>query len=249
MVGNPEAGQEWVSARKRNGHNAIAVRLSKASASGRTICPTAISWRRCSTRRSTGTASARRTSSPRKTIRSTALRMLFGYLLTNTAQIFADVRTYWSPDAVKRVTGHKLTGAAAGGISAPDQLRPGHARRHRRTDRDGKPAMKPFWEITKDGSAEMPRRHDLASVHHGIFPRRRLVHPASSRAAECRSRCAGSISSRASARRCKSPKAKPSNLPEKVHATLDERTNPTWPTTWFAPRTDRATARSGMFTP
>ena len=42
--------------------------------------------------------------------------MLFGYLLTNTAQIFADVRTYWSPDAVKRVTGHKLTGAAAGGI-------------------------------------------------------------------------------------------------------------------------------------
>jgi L-fucose isomerase-like protein len=42
--------------------------------------------------------------------------MLFGYLLTNTAQIFADVRTYWSPDAVKRVAGHKLAGAAAGGI-------------------------------------------------------------------------------------------------------------------------------------
>ena len=59
--------------------------------------------------------------------------MLFGYLLTNTAQIFADVRTYWSPAAVKRVTGHKLTGAAAGGISAPDQFRPGGAGRHRRT--------------------------------------------------------------------------------------------------------------------
>ena len=42
--------------------------------------------------------------------------MLFGYLLTNTAQIFADVRTYWSPDAVKRVTGHKLTGAGANGL-------------------------------------------------------------------------------------------------------------------------------------
>ena len=36
--------------------------------------------------------------------------MLFGHLLTDTAQIFADVRTYWSPEAVKRVTGHKLTG-------------------------------------------------------------------------------------------------------------------------------------------
>ena len=34
--------------------------------------------------------------------------MLFGYLLTNTAQIFADVRTYWSPESVERVTGHKL---------------------------------------------------------------------------------------------------------------------------------------------
>ena len=43
--------------------------------------------------------------------------MLFGHLLTNTAQIFADVRTYWSPDAVKRVTGHTLTGEASGGLS------------------------------------------------------------------------------------------------------------------------------------
>jgi L-fucose isomerase len=42
--------------------------------------------------------------------------MLFGYLLSKTAQIFADVRTYWSPDAVKRVAGHQLTGRAAGGI-------------------------------------------------------------------------------------------------------------------------------------
>src|SRR5580704_12009510 len=42
--------------------------------------------------------------------------MLFGHLLTNTAQIFADVRTYWSPDAVQRVSGHRLSGAAANGI-------------------------------------------------------------------------------------------------------------------------------------
>ena len=42
--------------------------------------------------------------------------MLFGHLLTGTAQIFADVRTYWSPAAVKRVTGRELTGQAANGI-------------------------------------------------------------------------------------------------------------------------------------
>lgn len=42
--------------------------------------------------------------------------MLFGNLLTGTTQLFADVRTYWSPDAVERVTGHTLEGVAAGGV-------------------------------------------------------------------------------------------------------------------------------------
>src|ERR1700690_34308 len=42
--------------------------------------------------------------------------MLFGHLLTNKAQIFADVRTYWSPDAVKRVTGHQLAGKSENGL-------------------------------------------------------------------------------------------------------------------------------------
>src|SRR5690625_6156027 len=42
--------------------------------------------------------------------------MLFGHLLTNSASIFGDIRTYWSPDAVERVTGHTLTGRASGGI-------------------------------------------------------------------------------------------------------------------------------------
>jgi hypothetical protein len=79
--------------------------------------------------------------------------MLFGYLLTNTAQVFADVRTYWSPDAVKRVTGHTLEGRAAGGVihlinsGAASMDAAGHTRR------DGQPAMKPFWEITKEEAA------------------------------------------------------------------------------------------------
>ncbi len=42
--------------------------------------------------------------------------MLFGKLLTNTAQVFADVRTYWSPEAIERVTGYKVEGRAAGGL-------------------------------------------------------------------------------------------------------------------------------------
>jgi L-fucose isomerase len=42
--------------------------------------------------------------------------MMFGHLLSNRAQIFSDIRTYWSPEAVKRVTGRELTGRAANGI-------------------------------------------------------------------------------------------------------------------------------------
>jgi len=42
--------------------------------------------------------------------------MLFGHLLTHTAQVYADVRTYWSPAVVQRVTGYQLTGAAANGL-------------------------------------------------------------------------------------------------------------------------------------
>ena len=42
--------------------------------------------------------------------------MLLSHLLTDTAQIFADVRTYWSPVAVKRVTGHELGGRASDGM-------------------------------------------------------------------------------------------------------------------------------------
>ncbi len=42
--------------------------------------------------------------------------MLFGHMLTGTAQIFADVRTFWSPESVDRVTGQKLTGQAENGV-------------------------------------------------------------------------------------------------------------------------------------
>src|SRR5208282_605506 len=76
--------------------------------------------------------------------------MLFGHLLTNTAQIFADVRTYWSPEAVKRVSGHKLIGAAAGGILHLINSGPATLDGTGQQERDGQPVMKPFWEITKD---------------------------------------------------------------------------------------------------
>src|SRR3954454_1955026 len=76
--------------------------------------------------------------------------MLLGNLLTNTAQIFADVRTYWSPDAVQRVTGHKLSGRAENGILHLINSGAATLDATGQMERDGQPAMKPFWEINED---------------------------------------------------------------------------------------------------
>lgn len=76
--------------------------------------------------------------------------MLFGHLLTNRAQIFSDVRTYWSPEAVKRVTGKELTGRAANGIihliNSGATTLDGTGQQ---TNEQGEPVMKPYWDITE----------------------------------------------------------------------------------------------------
>src|SRR5690625_7406823 len=79
--------------------------------------------------------------------------MLFGHLLTNSASIFGDIRTYWSPDAVERVTGHTLTGRASGGsihfLNSGAAALGGTGR----LKRDGGPVMKAFWEISAEEAA------------------------------------------------------------------------------------------------
>ncbi|NVM30386.1 MAG: L-fucose isomerase [Candidatus Helarchaeota archaeon] len=161
--------------------------------------------------------------------------MLFGHLLTYTAQIFADVRTYWSPEAVKRVTGIELTGLARDGII--HMINSGAATLDGTGQQkiDGKPGIKPFWEITEAevekcleatrwGPAileyfrgggysstfstvgDMPVTASRINLIHGLGP---VLQIAEGFAV---------------------------NIPKEVHEKLDERTNPTWPTTWFVPR-------------
>ena len=164
--------------------------------------------------------------------------MLFGHLLSNTSQIFSDVRTYWSPDAVKRVCGKELTDLAKGGIihlinSGSTTLDATAQQR----DEEGKPAMKPFWEITKEEAkkcldntlwpqaergyfrgggyssqfktaAQMPVTMSRVNLVDGLGP---VLQIAEGWTVE---------------------------LPDDIHEILDERTNPTWPTTWFVPRTN-----------
>src|SRR6266487_3970255 len=76
--------------------------------------------------------------------------MLFGHLLTNTAQVFADVRTYWSPEAVKRVTGYEVSDRAAGGFIHLINSGPAALDWTGELSRNGRPALKPFWEITPE---------------------------------------------------------------------------------------------------
>ena len=76
--------------------------------------------------------------------------MLLGHLLTGTAQLFADVRTYWSPQAVKRVSGHTLTGVAEGGVI--HLINSGSATLDGTGQQsiDSQPVMKPFRDITQE---------------------------------------------------------------------------------------------------
>ena len=160
--------------------------------------------------------------------------MLLGYLLTNTAQIFADVRTYWSPDSVKRVTGYQLKGAAANGIIHLINSGAATLDGTGQQSRDGKPAMKPFWEISK---TEAQACLDATTWHPSITEyfcgggwSSRFLSKGGMPVTMCRINLVKGIGPVLQIAEGYSV-----DLPEKVHAILDERTNPTWPTTWFAP--------------
>ena len=161
--------------------------------------------------------------------------MLFGKLLSNSAQIFADVRTYWSPAAVERVTGKKLSADAANGII--HLINSGAATLDGCGEQsvDGKPAMKPFWEITEEevekclkattwypanrdyfrgggfssnflSKGGMPVTMMRVNIIKGLGPVLQLA------------------------------EGYTVEIDPEIHKILNERTDKTWPTTWFAPR-------------
>jgi L-fucose isomerase len=161
--------------------------------------------------------------------------MLFGNLLTNTAQMFSDVRTYWSPAAVERVTGHKLAGATANGIihlinsgaSALDftgcQVL------------NGQPAVKPFWDVTE---AEVQACLNATTWPPAIDEYFR----GGGFSSEFTTRGGMPVTmSRINLIKGLGPVLQlaegwTAELPAEVNRALVERTNPTWPTTWFVPR-------------
>jgi L-fucose/D-arabinose isomerase len=160
--------------------------------------------------------------------------MLLGHLLTGGAQVFSDVRTFWSPQAVKRVTGHSPEGIASQGFIHLINSGPSALDGTGRQTINGKPAIKPWWEVTSEeadlclknttwGPATteyfrgggfsstfltlggMPVTLSRINIIGGLGP---VLQIAEGYTAE---------------------------LPSKVHDVLNNRTDPTWPTTWFVP--------------
>lgn len=168
------------------------------------------------------------------------LGMLFCKLLTNRAQIFADVRTFWSPEATKRVTGYELEGRAKENGGLIHLLNSGAACLDacgECTDENGNAVMKKWWDVTDEDikkmtdatvwceagfdnfrgggfsshfttRAEMPVTMIRLNLVKGLGPMLQIAEGWTVK------------------------------LPDEVSDTLMERTNPTWPCTWFTPRCD-----------
>lgn len=162
--------------------------------------------------------------------------MLFGQLLTGTAQIFADVRTHWSPAAVKRVSGYELEGQAASGILHLINSGPATLDGTGQHTQNGDSCIKPWWLVTPEdaqGCLEATTWHtsDLGYFRGGGW--------------SSRFKTSGGMPvtmSRLNLIKGLGPALQIAEgytieLPEDIHSVLDQRTNPTWPTTWFAPIT------------
>lgn len=166
------------------------------------------------------------------------LGMLFSKLLTNRAQIFADVRTYWSPEAVKKATGYEVEGVAkeAGGFihlinsGAACLDASGVAK-----DAEGRNVMKPWYEVTQEDQDAILKATTWNAADYGYFRgsgySSRFYTAAEMPVTMIRLNLVkglGPVLQIAEGWTVK--------LPEQVNDILWKRTDYTWPCTWFAPR-------------
>jgi L-fucose/D-arabinose isomerase len=166
-----------------------------------------------------------------------AMAMLMSHLLNDSAACFADVRTYWSPEAIQRVTGWQPEGLAAGGLihlinSGAAALDGSGAM----LDVEGKATMKPFWTMTSEDADACLAATQWCPADNGYFR-------------------GGGFSSMFETKAqmpvtmvrvnkieglgpvLQIAEGYTVDLPADVSQILQQRTSPTWPTTWFAPRT------------
>ncbi len=161
--------------------------------------------------------------------------MLFGYLLTNTAQMFSDIRTYWSPEAMRRVTKIKPAGLAANGIIHLINSGASALDFSGRQSKKGESCIKPFYEITGKDVDECLKATQWPPANTGYFR-------GGGFSSQFDTKGVMPITiSRVNLVKGLGPVLQLAEgwtveLPEKVNKILTDRTDPTWPTTWFAPR-------------
>ncbi|MDG6881808.1 L-fucose isomerase [Phocoenobacter uteri] len=158
--------------------------------------------------------------------------MLLGHQLTGQAQIFADVRTYWSPESVEKATGFKPEAGFIHLVNSGSASLDGTGQH---TDENGQPVIKPFWEVTEEEAKRCYENTKWCPAVHEYFR-------------------GGGYSSqyltkggmpftmhRINIVKGVGPVLQIAEgwsveLPKNVHDILNKRTNETWPTTWFTPR-------------
>lgn len=167
------------------------------------------------------------------------LGMLFMKLLTNRPQIFADVRTYWSPSAVFEATGYQLEGKAAESCGFIHLINSGAAcldASGKALDEAGNPVMKPWYEVTeKDQDAILAattwNAADVGYFRGGGYSSR-FCTEAEMPVTMIRLNLVQGLGPV-----LQIAEGWTVHLPEQVNDILWKRTDYTWPCTWFAPRT------------
>ena len=168
------------------------------------------------------------------------LGMLFMKLLTNRPQMFADVRTYWSADSVKRVTGYDIEGVAkdAGGfihlinsgaccLDACGEVK----------DENGNGIIKEWYNVTDEDAEKILAATTWNAADNGYFRgggfSSRFLTRAQMPATMIRLNIVKGLGPVLQV-----AEGWTVNLPDEVSDILWKRTDYTWPCTWFAPRCD-----------
>jgi L-fucose isomerase len=162
--------------------------------------------------------------------------MLFGHLLSDTPQVFADVRTYWSPDSLKKIAGKAISGDAANGMIHLINSGSASLDGSGQMTRKGVPAMKPYWEITDEDAKKCLDATTWYPASQGYFR-------GGGYSSNFLTKGGMPVTlSRVNLIKGLGPVLQiaegcTADIPADIHKIIDERTDPTWPTTWFVPRT------------
>ncbi|OJV87647.1 MAG: L-fucose isomerase [Bacteroidia bacterium 44-10] len=164
------------------------------------------------------------------------ISMLFNQLLTNTAQIFADVRTYWSPEAIERVSGWKPEGILEDGaihlINSGSCTLDGTGQQ---SDENGNPIMKPFWEVSEEEVEKMLGATtwypaSLEYMRGGGYSSQFLTR-AGMPVTMCRLNLIKGLGPV-----LQIAEGWTATFPDEVFDIINKRTDKTWPSTFFVPR-------------